>query len=700
ERFRLNKSFSGVQGAAFQKSPLVAEGKIYKTGDLARWLPDGTIEILGRIDHQVKLRGFRIEPSEVETQLLTNPEIKEAVVIVRANEEESKYLCAYIVPHSPATFAVPQLKEYLGAELPDYMMPTHFVVLDRMPLTGNGKLDRNALPQPEAGDTGDRYIAPRDPLEETLAGIWSEILGVEKEKIGIDSNFFDMGGQSMKVTILISRVQKELNIKVPQTEFFKAPFIRALSVYIKESGEYAEPELIPPAVKQDYYPLTSMQKRMYLLQQMDLESSRYNHLQLVTMAGNLEKARVEDLFRKLIDRHESLRTSFTMMEGEPVQVIHEKIPFRFEYFDLATGTDEDVSTITRQFTRPFDLSCAPVFRSGLIRRGESKHLFMIAMHHIISDAVSHSLFITDFAALYAGEELPPLKLQYKDFSVWQNSAAIKDVLARQEAYWLDQLKGEIPLLDLPIDFPRSNFRTPEGDSVHFRMTKEESDALKTLAREEGVTTFMLLFAVFNVFLSKICGQDEILAGTPIAGRVHTHLDKIIGMFANTLVLRTRPLGGKTFRDFLAEVKEKTLNAYENQEFQFEELVDKVVKRREPGRNPLFDVMFNFRSPDTVSGINATALQGLVLEQEESEERRSRFDFTMYVMDSGDHFQCSVTYNTQLFRRETIDAFSDYFREIAAAVLEDTGLDIANIEILAKETIDKMSLEFSEDLEEE
>jgi len=672
---------------------------LYRTGDLGRWIIEeegAKIEFLGRKDFQVKIRGHRIELEQVEALLVKHPDIKEALVDIKGTDD-NRSLCAYVVPGDGAAFDSAYLKEYLDERLPYYMVPSQIVPLEAFPLTVNGKINRKALPDPGVGEEDD-YAAPRNETEEKLVRLWSEVLHLDEAVIGIDADFFDLGGHSLSATMLVSRVQKELNIEIELTAFFDSPTIRGITRLGGDGGgEPAAGSVIEPAARKEYYAVTSVQKRMYLMQQMAPGSTGYNTIQPVRIEGRPDVSEMTAVFLRLINRHEGLRTSFHMIKGEPVQRIHPDVPFEIETFEPG---DLKIEMQMKALRKPFDLARPPLFRVLLGKIREDEFLLMLETHHIISDILSFGIFIHDFATLYAGQELPPLKLQYKDFSEWQGRDDVKERLKRQEEFWLNRFREPIPPLDLPLDFPRPERRDFSGFSAGFTLDAEESAALRKLASEQNVTLFMLLLSIFNVFLGKICGGEEIVVGVPIAARVHPDLHSIIGMFANTLALSNCHLGDMAFHEFLADVKTRTLQAFQNQEFPFEQLVGRVVTHREPGRNPLFDVMFNFRGADTIGETPEAIIPGLKLTLRDYEADRSKFDITLYARENGDIIECSFACAAQLFRRETAEVFCDYFREVSASVLEDPGQDIANIEILAKEKIDKISAEFSEDLEAE
>jgi amino acid adenylation domain-containing protein len=680
---------------------------IYRTGDLAKWRWDGNIEFLGRIDQQVKIRGFRIELGEIESRLLKHPGIKEAVVIVKGEEKGDKYLCAYIALNGPGvlgeTLSMPaELKSYLSGSLPDYMVPTYFVELEKIPLTPSGKIDRKALPAPkvkrEAG-----YHAPRNSIEKKLAEIWSEILGIEKNIIGIDSNFFELGGHSLKATSLVSKIHKEINVKVTLAEIFKTPTIRGLSGYIKRAKKdrFAS---IKPAEKKDYYALSSAQKRLYILQQMDLNSTAYNMPQVIFLPEESDIEKLEETFIKLIKRHESFRTSFEMAGDQPVQRIHDTE--EFETIESAAQSLQSPTVLINSFIRPFNLSQAPLLKVGVFKSPDEKNLLLVDMHHIISDGISHEILIKDFMALYRSETVEPLRIQYKDFSQWQNGEKEKKNIKQQEAHWVKEFTGEIPILNLPTDFVRPPVQSFEGAAAGFEISADETGALKKLSSGAGMTLFMVLLGVYNVLLSKLGSPEDIVVGIPIAGRRHADLEKIIGMFVNTLALRNYPGGEKSFKEFLEEVKNHTLEAFENQEYQFEDLVDKLAVRRDTGRNPLFDVMFTldtidetFNEPPGISPGDAWSGHKDRRYEEAGgynyETRTSKFDLTLRGVEIDKQLFFSFQYCTKLFKSETIEKFVCYFKRILSSVIAEPGKKMWEIEIISEKEKKQLLFDFND-----
>jgi tyrocidine synthetase-3 len=666
----------------------------YRTGDLARWLPDGNIEFLGRMDHQVKIRGFRIELGEIESQLLNHEKIDEAVVITKEDGEGDKYLCAYVVARNMALGAwediAVELREYLKRSLPDYMVPSYFVPLEKMPLTANGKIDRKALPEPGIGERGNVHVTPRDAIETSLAEIWAEVLGVERDAIGIDSRFFEVGGHSLKAFRLVSMIHKKLDVKIPLAMFFKMPSIRELSRYIKEAAKDPYISIIE-AEKREYYPLSDAQKRLYISQHLELKSVGYNIQKVAQLEGRFSLHRLEETFRKLMERHESLRTSFEIIEDEPVQKIHKDVEFNIKYYSNEHGAGSkaglEVEQIIQDFIKPFDLSLPPLLRVGLIDTGEEKYILMLSMHHIISDVISMNIIFNEFTSLYRGDPLPVLRLQYKDFSLWQNknnrNPVEMDALKQQEAYWLREFEGEIPMLNLPVDYARPAIQAFEGAIFPFELDEETRRLLKKIAREEDATLFMVLVSIIHILLSKICDQEDILLGTPVAGRRHPDLEPVIGFFVNMLVLRNRPSGGKTFREFLREVKEKTLRAFENQDYPFEDLVDKLSQSRDSSRHSLFDVAFAWENMEHQGGYKYSCDEGIRIGDLQLKPCYNKitiapFDIVFWGADSGNKLYFLINFRTSLFKKETIKTIVRNFNEVLSEVLKNQDMKLEDI----------------------
>ncbi|MCP4150357.1 MAG: amino acid adenylation domain-containing protein, partial [bacterium] len=692
-------SGAGVAAGYFKSETLTAEkfiantylddgetaashNRIYRTGDFTRWHADGKIEFLGRIDHQVKIRGYRIELGEIETRLQEYKKIKEAVAVAGTDTGGSKYLCAYIVPDGAAVgeAGIPDLKNYLAGFLPDYMVPAYFVEMEKIPLTPNGKVDLKALPVPKKISISEK-TAPATLTEEKLVEIWSEILGIEKPLIGTNVNFFEIGGHSLKATVLVSKIHKAFNVKLPLAEIFNTSTIKRLAQYISSTSEERF-AAIQPAPEMDCYPLSSAQKRLYVIQQVDFNSTAYNMPRIIPLSETPDLEKLHDTFIKLLNRHESLRTSFRIVDNQPVQEIRDidALDFKIEQYDMA-GTAED---IRKHFIRPFDLASAPLLRVGQLSTADGKHMLLVDLNHIISDGVSNRILENDFMTLYRNDELPPLRIQYKDFSHWQNCERESQNFKQQEEYWLEEYAGELPILNLPTDFPRPEEYSFEGGTIDFELSADEFSALKKTAFAHHSTLYMVLLSIFNIFLSKLSGQEDIIVGTPVAGRRHSDLELIIGMFVNTLALRNFPGSEKTFSQFLEEVKTRTLEAFDKQDYPFEELVEKVAVERYSHRNPLFDIMFTMQELDMNMPVQEEEKLSANVEEQEADTTgdirgTTKFDLSLNAV-AKEKFFFSFEYSTKLFKRDSVERYIKNFKEIIAAVMENKHIKLGEIRI--------------------
>ncbi|PEB43792.1 non-ribosomal peptide synthetase, partial [Bacillus thuringiensis] len=567
----------------FVDNPFKPGERMYRTGDLARWLSDGNIEFLGRIDHQVKIRGYRIELGEIENVLKKQIGVKDTVVLDREDADGNKYLCGYIVKELDVS--IEGIKAGARAELPEYMVPNIMVEIDEIPLTANGKIDRKVLLNIEVVPSkSNEYEAPRNDIEGKLVRMWEDILGIDR--VGIHDNFFELGGHSLKATVLSGRIRKELEVEVGIGNIFENPTIIGLAEYILQ-GQKTQYELLKPLDKSESYAVSSAQRRMYVVQMMDSTSTAYNMPMALELTGNVDRERIERAIEALINKHEALRTSFHMEGEEIVQRIHEKGERKLQYIEVEE--EEKAEEIMKGWIKPFELDKYPIMRGGIIKTGE-KFLLMLDMHHIVSDGVTMNILAEDFVKAYEGEELSIEAVQYKEYAQWEKEQKENGVWEKQKEYWKEVYKGEVPVLELPMEGIRGKIGDTEGERISFEIGEGTVESLKEAVKAVGGTLYMGLMAGFSILLSKYSGQEDIVIGSPIAGRRHTQLENIAGMFVNTLAIKTNPEGEKSVKAFLAEMKQILLGAYENQEFPYEELVEVLEVERDLSRNPLFDVM--------------------------------------------------------------------------------------------------------------
>ncbi|HEY2738142.1 MAG TPA: condensation domain-containing protein, partial [Thermoanaerobaculia bacterium] len=577
--------------------------RLYRTGDLVRWRPDGRLEFLGRLDRQVKVRGYRIEPGEVEAALLTDSRIREAVVVAR-EDTGGKRLVAYVVLEGEGrSLSLPEVREYLGGRLPEPMIPTTLVVLAALPLTANGKVDRAVLPAPEsAGQEVSGFVAPRTPVEEILASIWSEVLGVER--VGVHDSFFDLGGHSLLATRVISQLRGAFQVELGLHELFEEPTIAGLASRVEAAVRAGSGLAAPPierASRDLELPLSFAQQRLWFIDQLEPGSALYNVPIVLRVSGELSVELLERALSEVVRRHEALRTVFTAAGGRARQVILPPAGFFLSLEDLTDLAPElrqpaADAAMAAEAARPFDLARGPLFRAGLWRLGATEHRLLLNLHHIVSDGWSLGVLMREVAALYAAfaqdqpSPLPELPVQYADFAAWQQSWLSGEVLAAELAYWREHLAGAPLLLELPADRPRPAVQSLRGRMLPIALDAELSSSLAALARQQAATLFMVLLAAFESLLGRLSGAPEICVGTPIAGRTRQETEDLIGFFVNTLVLRGDLAADPAFVEHLAQVRAGTLAAYAHQDLPFEKLVEELAPERSLAHSPLFQVM--------------------------------------------------------------------------------------------------------------
>ena len=660
----------------FSKKP---GARMYRTGDLARYLPDGNVEFLGRIDNQVKIRGFRIELGEIEAALSQHPAVQEVVVTAREDESSDKRLVAYVV--STHTLVISDLQEFVRQKLPEYMVPSAFVRLECLPLSLNGKIERSALPAPNKSrpELMATFVAPRTHVEEMLARIWAELLKLDR--IGIHDNFFDLGGHSLLATQVISRVHNTFRAKLPLRAIFEAPTVAGLAERI-DSTVRPERRLrrdLPlkrlPSYKD--LPLSFAQQRLWFLDQLEPGNPTYNMPAAFRLKGLLHVAALEQSLNEIVGRHEALRTTFGMVGGEPIQVIAPSLRLALRLIDLHDLRQAEREARARQWVEDearfsFDLAQGPLIRSAVLRLGPEDHILLINMHHIVSDGWSVGVLYRELSALYVAfaegkpSPLPELAVQYKDFAVWQREWLQGEVLENQLSYWRKQLATATGVLELPADYLRAPIQTYRGAIESRVLSTRVSEGLRVLSGNESVTLFMTLLAAFQTLLHRYAGQDDILVGTPIAGRLRVELEGLIGFFLNSLVLRTDLSGNPTFRELLARVRQITLGAYTHQDLPFEKLLEDFRPERDLSRTPLFQVYFNMMMSSTdrlqFPGVTVQSISGL--------EPASKFDLTFYVSERARKVHLNLVYNVDLFKPSRMAEMLRQFVHLLSQVVKN------------------------------
>ncbi|MDS0528588.1 condensation domain-containing protein, partial [Clostridium sp. SHJSY1] len=542
-----------------------------------------------------------------------------------------------------------EIKDFLKKVLPNYMIPSHIMQLESMPSNANGKIDRKALPILDLLQSEVKFIKPRNELEQKLVSIWCKIFNIKK--ISVKDNFFDLGGSSLTAINLVSKIHKELKIKIIVTDVFSKPSIEELAEYLNSMK--IDEELVNEIEKveeKEYYEASAVQKRIYAINQTNVNSINYNIPIAYLIKGEFNKESLEKAISKLMDRHESLRTSFHVFEENIFQKVHSKVKFKVEYIKINDRFDKNKVKVD-EFIKPFDLSKAPLIHVNVIEFKDASVL-LIDIHHIVSDGVSMSVIIKELSSLYNGEALTSLKIQYKDFSNWQNRLYKNGLLDSEEKYWLNKFKGEIPRLNIPSDYKDIKTESFEGNTVNFEINKILIQKINKTIASLGITKFMFYVAVYNVLLYKYTNQEDLIIGTPTAGRTHEDLKGIVGMFVNTLPLRNKIEKNMNFRDFLKEVKENSLKDFENQNYDLKNLFEKLdIKKM-----PLFNVIFSFQNINTENlKFNNAKVSSYKLKS-----NVSKFPITMILNEENEKISGELEYQTSLYKKDTIENFAKHY----------------------------------------
>ncbi|WP_062052622.1 non-ribosomal peptide synthetase [Aquimarina longa] len=668
----------------FISNPFKEGERIYKTGDLARWLPDGNLEFIGRKDDQVKIRGYRIELGEIENVLSSLSGVIHCCVLAKEDGIGTKRLVGYVVLEG--ALDKEELQEQLKVSLPEYMVPMIWVSLDRMPLTGNGKLDKKALPDPDSSELSTQeYVAPRNDTEEQLVVIWQELLGVER--VGIEDNFFELGGHSLLATRLVSMIRKELHIEISIREVFVHTTISRLAEHVLTQSKGV---LLPSIEVMDRpvrIPLSFSQERLWFLDQ--LQGSTEYHIPIVLrLEGSLDILILEQTLQEIVSRHEVLRSLLFSEEGIGYQEI---IGAEDWSLDREEVSSEMVlkNNLEDYLIRPFDLSKEYKLRSCLYALGGDQYVLACVFHHIASDGWSEGILVDEFMELYSvlqsgrSADLPELHLQYSDYAIWQRKYLEGAVLEDQLSYWEDKLKG-VSTLSLPTDYVRPSIQSNAGANISFELGQELSSSLRNLCKEEGVTMFMLLLSAFKVLLSRYSGQEDICVGTPIANRTQSELEGMIGFFVNTLALRSDLSGDPSFQDVLRSVKQTTLEGYDHQLVPFEKVVDRVVTTRDMSMSPLFQVLFDFQKTEESSGEDRLGLEGIAISDYEFDVVTTQFDLILSVSEGDHDISLSINYSTALFNKDTIDRIQAHYQILLKSISRDITQSIGSLSMLSVE----------------
>ena len=687
---------------SFIKNPY-GDGKIYRTGDLVRQLTDGNIEFIDRIDAQIKIRGFRIELSEIETQLNLHKAVRESVVNAVKDESNNTVLVAYIVSDQMPSSA--EIRAFLKQRLPDFMMPALILPIDSIPLTPNGKIDRNALPKPEGSLRSTAYVAPRNDTEKRIAKIWRDVLSVSK--VGIHDNFFELGGHSLLATRVAARLRETFVIDIALKDLFNATTVAGLAIAVEKQQGLGNdrPALLPIArdsLKPQEQLLSFAQQRLWVLDNLQKGSPMYNIPTALRISGPLDTGVLSRALTSIIERHEVLRSTFTQTLDGSHQVIHPA-----EAINVETDTINNLKDIEQAISdfamAPFDLLNGPIFTVKLIEHtldNDNGFIFLANMHHIASDGWSVGIFLRELTQLYQAysqgqaNPLPPLEIQYLDFALWQRDWLSGEVLEAQVSYWREQLTN-VPVLQLATDFPRPPMSSAQGLAINFDINLELSQKLRNFSQQQQTTLFMTLLAAFQVLLYRASGQTDFCIGSPVANRSHPALDNLIGFFINTLALRTEIEPDESFNALLARVKKTCLNAYDHQDLPFERLLEALKVPRDLSHTPLFQVMFSMlnveskeqQSVDNVNGITITPLEQLNKEH----ELPVKFDLQLAITDVGDQQKMTATleFRKALFKSSTIERMAEHFETLLHSIVDNPAQAVNTIRLISKAESNKL-----------
>ncbi len=683
----------GLTASRFVQSPFDAPGeRLYRTGDRVRWRADGNLDFLGRDDEQVKIRGNRVELGEVESALAQLPSVKEVAVLLREDLPGEPRLCAYLVAGEGALSPV-ELRAALRASLPEYMIPAAFVVLVALPLTTSGKIDRRALPAPDfASIVEEGELASRGPVDEAISAIFAEVLGIEPSRVGAGADFFALGGHSLLATQALSRIQRAFDIELPLLALFEAPTPRALAIRVEDALRGGHTDLTPPLLRVPRggaLPLSFAQERLWFLDQLAPGDVSYVIPLGLRLEGRLAIEPLQRALGEIEKRHEALRTTFAIVDGAPVQLVHPPgpVPLPLTRWPSLTPSQREEAarrSAAEEARAAFDLGTGPLFRARLFEIDAADHLLLLTFHHIVADGWTMGVLGAELGALYRafsrGEPSPlsELPIQYADYAAWQRSWLDGGALQSQLAYWKGKLDGAPQAINLPLDRPRPSVETHRGDRVRLSLSPTLSAELHALSRREGTTLFMTLLSAFFVLLHRLTGQEDLVVGSPIAGRTRPETERLIGFFVNTLVLRVELDGEPSFLALLARVKETCLGAYAHQDLPFERLVQELHPERNLARAPLFQVMFTLQNGPR----EQMALPGLRLRAVKSEAATAKFDLTLSMSDGQDGLGGSIEYNTDLFDASTIERMAGQLGVLLQGIAEEPQKRLGELPLLS------------------
>lgn len=645
---------------------------MYRTGDIGRFRDDGNIELIGRKDKQVKIRSHRIEISEVEKVLYNNENVKDVCIEVKEDKNKDKFLVAYVVPKENSSIEKDKIKTSLENNLPNYMVPKYIVDLEKLPITSNGKIDRKALPDifyvfDDSSEVDDNC---NDELERKLKNIWKEILDVLSCRRS--DNFFEFGGDSIKAMQLVSSISLDMNIDISLERIFMYPTFEKIYENIKDISAKGIVESIPKSEKKEYYNTSEAQKRMYLLNQLDTDSLSYNMPYVIELNGKTDKEKIKYSLLSLIQRHESLRTNYLFVNGELMQKINEINDF--ELIEV-NAKENRIKDVIKEYSRTFKLDSDLLFRAVLINIADDRAVLFIDMHHIACDGISIGIIIKDFISIYSNNNLKNKSIDYKDFAEFNNKYLSSDKFKEEENYWLEKYKDNIPVLNLPYDY-YINSNNHIGSMEEFKINKDLTNNIKMFIKDKNITMFTFLLSAFNILLSKYSMMEDIIVGTPVSGRESAEVKDIVGIFINTIAIRTKPEKQKKFNDYINEVSSEVINDLSNQQYPFSKLIEKLNDEGNLDSKDLYNVMFAYYNID----IPKIELNHLVITERKYNNNTSKFDLELKAYENDDELLLNFEYCVELFSRNTIMRIINNYKEIIQQVLNNEVIAIKDIKI--------------------
>lgn len=659
----------------FIRNPF-GEGRLYRTGDNARLLEDGRIECLGRMDYQVKIRGYRIETGEIESAIRKDSRIKDVVAVALKDAAGIDVLCAYF--SAEEKLDVNALREQLREYLPEYMVPNYMLQMERLPLNTNGKVDRKRLPAPEVMSDSAEYEAPVTETECIVAEIFASVIGIER--VGLNDDFFNIGGYSLKAVKVINAISQRLGRKVTLADFFANPTVSGICSVINSTEETGS-GLIPKADRKEFYPASSEQSRIYFLHQLDDIGTTYNMPVVYSVRGSFDIEKAEKTLSGLMERHASLRTSFELQEGKVVQRVHPEAEADFTFVSGSTLIS-DTGILVDSFVKPFDLGRAPLIRMQVVSDAEDHCYVLFDMHHIIADAISVGIIAREFACLYQGLELQELPLDYTDYAEWQHNTAGDG----QADFWRNSFEGEIPVLNLPLDYDRPRKQSFSGAHVTRCLDLSKTGRINSYCSDNNITPYMLFMSSLMLMLSRYSGQEDIVVGTTVSGRKHEELENIVGVFINTLPIRGEIDPELTVREFIGRVKSFVIQALDNQEYPFEKILEDVNVQRDISRNPMFDVMLTYNGVQEQKSV----YEDIEFTKENISNAIAKLDLNLEITVTDSCYFLSMEYCTALWREESVSRMLDRYEELIYGIIADDSRRLKQLPFILPEEKERLA----------